>query len=309
VNVEVHNLTKCFGRFRAVDRISFSFDSGHVFGFVGPNGAGKTTTLRMLATLLEPSGGDALIDGVSIRECPDEARRLVGFVPDTLPAHNDITVHEYLDFFARAYGLKGHGRNKAVADIEAFTGLDGFKDKVIKALSKGMKQRVSVGRALVHNPPVLLMDEPAAGLDPRARVQLRELLGILAEQGKAILVSSHILTELTEICTGVVIIERGRILETGTLKEVHARSGGQRELAIRCLDKMAEVRRALLLMPDVREVRIEAGALHAMVTCAEEACSGILSDLVTRGFRLIEFRQEQSDLEDLFMRITTGDVQ
>src|SRR5262249_11838272 len=204
MRINVVGLKRYFGRTRAVDGISFSFASGQIFGFVGPNGAGKSSTMRILATLDEPTSGDAYVDGISVTEDPEKARKLIGYVPDTLPGHRDISVHEYLDFFARAYGIKNPKRRQVVESIEEFTNLLGIRDKHLTALSKGMKTRVSVARALVHDPPVLVMDEPAAGLDPRARIELRELLKVLSGQGKAILISSHILTELAEICTGAV---------------------------------------------------------------------------------------------------------
>src|SRR5919197_1403681 len=184
MRVDVVNLKKFYGRTKAVNGISFSFSSGKIFGFVGPNGAGKSTTMRILATLDEPTGGDALLDGVSVVEEPEKAHRLIGYVPDNLPTHRDISVHEYLDFFARAYGIKSPRRQQVVEGIEEFTNLVGIRDKELSALSKGMKNRVSVARALVHDPPVLVMDEPAAGLDPRARIELRELLRLLAGEGK-----------------------------------------------------------------------------------------------------------------------------
>ena len=199
MKVQVQNLRKDFGAAIAVNNISFTFDSGHIFGFVGPNGAGKTTTMRIIATLDEPTRGDVLINGISVCQQPEHARQKVGYVPDSLPSHGDITVHEYLDFFARAYGLRGKKRDQAVAAVEEFTGVTNILEKPLRALSKGMKQRVSLGRALVNDPDVLILDEPAAGLDPRARIELRELLLLLAQRGKAILISSRILTELTEI--------------------------------------------------------------------------------------------------------------
>ena len=173
MRIDVIELHKHYGNTRAVDGISFGFGAGQIFGFVGPNGAGKSTTMRILATLDEPTGGDCLIDGVSVVEEPEKAHKLVGYVPDALPDHRDISVHEYLDFFARAYGLRGDRRRRVVEEIEEFTNLVGIREKHVNALSKGMKNRVSVARALVHDPPVLIMDEPAAGLDPRARVELR----------------------------------------------------------------------------------------------------------------------------------------
>jgi ABC-2 type transport system ATP-binding protein len=311
MKVQVQNLRKEFGKTVAVDNISFAFDSGHVFGFVGPNGAGKTTTMRIIATIEEPTDGDVLLNGVSLREEPELARRSVGYVPDTLPTHGDITVHEYLDFYARAYGLRGGRRTQAVNAIEEFTNVIGIRDKHIKALSKGMKQRVSLGRALVYDPDVLILDEPAAGLDPRARVELRELLTLLAERKKAILISSHILTELTEICNGVVIIERGKILETGTIDEVLKKSAPRRTVAIRLLDPQQGrvMLKELLQMPFVENAREVAAEIHFELTGDEAAACTILAQLIGKGFPVLEFRQTKADLEDIFMNVTKGGVQ
>jgi ABC-2 type transport system ATP-binding protein len=311
MKVQVKNLRKEFGKTVAVDNISFSFDSGHVFGFVGPNGAGKTTTMRIIATIEEPTAGDVLLNGVSVREQPELARKTVGYVPDTLPAHADITVHEYLDFYARAYGLRGSKRTKAVAAIEEFTNVAGIRDKHLKALSKGMKQRVSLGRALVYDPDVLVLDEPAAGLDPRARVELRELLTLLAERKKAILISSHILTELTEICNGVVIIERGKLLETGTIEEVLQKSAPRRTAAIRLLEpqQKPELLKELLETPFVENPRESGTEIHFELSGDDSAACHILSHLVGKQFKIIEFRQTKADLEDIFMNVTRGGVQ
>jgi ABC-2 type transport system ATP-binding protein len=311
MKIQVRNLRKEFGQTVAVDDISFAFDSGHVFGFVGPNGAGKTTTMRIIATIEEPTDGDVFLNGISIREQPELARKAVGYVPDTLPAHADITVHEYLDFYARAYGLRGAKRTQAVNAIEEFTNVIGIRNKHLKALSKGMKQRVSLGRALVYDPDVLILDEPAAGLDPRARVELRELLALLAQRKKAILISSHILTELTEICNGVVIIERGRILETGTIDEVLKKSAARRTVAIRLLDaqQAPALMKELLQTPFVENVR-EAGAEIHFESAADEAASAeILASLIAKQFKVLEFRQTKADLEDIFMSVTKGGVQ
>jgi ABC-2 type transport system ATP-binding protein len=310
MKVQVKNLRKEFGRTVAVDDISFSFDSGHVFGFVGPNGAGKTTTMRIISTIEEPTSGDVLVNGISVCEEPELARRAIGYVPDTLPAHADITVHEYLDFYARAYGLHGKKRTQAVGAIEEFTNVATIREKHLKALSKGMKQRVSLGRALVYDPDVLVLDEPAAGLDPRARVELRELLMLLAEQKKAILISSHILTELTEICNGVVIIERGKILETGTIDEVLRKSAPRHTVAVRLLDPQnALLLKELLQMPFVENARDVAGEIHFELTGDESAACDVLGELIAKKFKVVEFRQTRTNLEDIFMNVTKGGVQ
>jgi ABC-2 type transport system ATP-binding protein len=309
MKVEVVNLKKYFGATRAVDDVSFAFSSGQVVGFVGPNGAGKTTTMRILATLDEPTAGDALIDGVSAVEEPERARHLVGYVPDSLPTHRDMSVHEYLDFFARAYGLKSLKREDVIASVEDFTNLAGIRDKMLVALSKGMKQRVSLARALLHDPPVLVMDEPAAGLDPRARIELRELLRVLSSQGKAILISSHILTELAEICHAAVIIEHGKLLMAGAIGDLLAGSVPHRTLLIRVLSRQEELYRELLEMPGVERVNFIGDDVAAEISGDEEACCNLLAMLIGRGYRIIEFKQQRANLEEIFMTVTKGAVQ
>ena len=309
MQVNILNLRKDFGATRAVDDISFSFSSGQIIGFVGPNGAGKTTTMRILATLDEPTSGDAKIDGVSIVEVPEKARRLIGYMPDALPMHRDISVHEYLDFFARAYGLTGTQRRQVVGNIEEFANLAGIRDRTLFALSKGMKQRVSLARALLHDPPVLVMDEPAAGLDPRARVELRELLRILSGQGKAILISSHILTELSEICDGAVIIEQGRIITAGTLQEIAKPDVEQHTFLIRSLNQQDDLYKSLLLIPSVEAVNRLGNEIEVRIDGSEETCSNLLENLIRDGYRIVEFKQHNGDLESVFMNVTKGEVQ
>ncbi len=309
MQVNIVHIKKYFGATRAVDDISFTFSSGEIVGFVGPNGAGKTTTLRILATLDEPTSGDATIDGISIVEAPENARRLIGYVPDALPTHRDISVHDYLDFFARAYGLAGTQRKQVVESIEGFTNLTGIREKTLYALSKGMKQRVSLARALVHDPAVLLMDEPAAGLDPRARVELRELLRVLSGQGKAILISSHILTELSEICDGAVIIEQGKIVASGNLQEIDSPGAEQCTVVIRSLNRQDDLYKAMLLMPSVTTVNRLGDEIEAKISGSQDTCSELLENLVQSGYRIVEFKQRGSDLESVFMNVTKGEVQ
>ena len=309
MQVNIVHIKKYFGATRAVDDISFTFSSGEIVGFVGPNGAGKTTTLRILATLDEPTSGDATIDGISIVEAPENARRLIGYVPDALPTHRDISVHDYLDFFARAYGLAGTQRKQVVESIEGFTNLTGIREKTLYALSKGMKQRVSLARALVHDPAVLLMDEPAAGLDPRARVELRELLRVLSGQGKAILISSHILTELSEICDGAVIIEQGKIVASGNLQEIDSPGAEQCTVVIRSLNRQDDLYKAMLLIPSVTTVNRLGDEIEAKISGSQDTCSELLENLVQSGYRIVEFKQRGSDLESVFMNVTKGEVQ
>ncbi|MDZ7616837.1 MAG: ABC transporter ATP-binding protein, partial [Patescibacteria group bacterium] len=277
MDVRILGLKRHFGRTKAVDGISFEFSSGHIFGFVGPNGAGKTTTMRILATLDDPTEGNAYVNGVSLVDDPEKARRFIGFMPDTLPAHRDMTVHEYLDFFARAYGLRGAKRIAVVESVERFTNLAGIRQKFLPALSKGMKQRVSLARAMVHDPPVLILDEPAAGLDPRARVELRELLRVLADRGKAILISSHILTELAEICNGAVIIEQGHILRAGSLEQILVGNSPHSTLVLRAADGAESLHKELLQMPAVLEARIVGKEVEIRVDGNEDVHGDILA--------------------------------
>jgi ABC-2 type transport system ATP-binding protein len=315
MKVSVVELKKHYGSTKAVDNISFEFASGQIFGFVGPNGAGKTTTMRILATLDEPTGGDAFVDGVSVTQYPERARKLIGFVPDTLPTHRDMSIHDYLDFYARAYGLKNPRRNRVLAEIEDFTNVAGIRDKALIALSKGMKQRVSVARALLHDPPVLILDEPANGLDPRARIELRELLKALTTMGKAILISSHILTELGEICDGVVIIEHGRMLRAGTIQEISKAHGTDGDallhtVQIRLLGRFEEACKHLLEMPFVESATgISADTVEVRVGGSDETCCDLLANLIKAGYRVAEFRQRRADLEEIFMNVTKGEVQ
>ena len=303
MKVELLHLTRVFQRgFKAVDDLSFSFASGEVVGFVGPNGAGKTTTMRMLATLDVPDSGDILLDGKSILDDPSIAHRAIGFMPDDLPDRADTTVDEYLDFFGRAYGLRGKTLADAINGVEDFTGLTSFRDKTLKQLSKGMKQRVSLARALVHDPQVIVMDEPANGLDPRARIELRELVRALAEQGKAILISSHILSELEEMCTTSVIIERGRRLstdfkdETAWIRLKFNSDGGEGVLA------------KLLEMPAVKEAELSGSGFRVRIEAGDDAAERLANELFQKGLVPIHFASEAGRLEDVFMHVTKGSL-
>src|SRR5215208_1013384 len=231
--LELDGLVRHFDGVRAVDQVSFSVDRGKVLGFIGPNGAGKTTTMRILATLDTPQRGDARIGGYSVVDEPDRVRRLVGFMPDYAGVYTNTTVAEYLDFFARAYDLRGAARRAAVANMIEFMGLGELRDRHVESLSKGLKQRVALGRAIIHDPQLLILDEPAANLDPRARIEFRTLIRELAADGKTVLLSSHILTELSEVCDAVAVIEKGRILATGTVQEIMTGLRQQRLLSVR----------------------------------------------------------------------------
>ncbi len=310
MEVHIAHLRRYFPNTKAVDDISFSFHGGQIYGFVGPNGAGKTTTMRILATLDEPTSGDIFVDGVSVVQYPDQVRKMVGYMPDSLPAHRDITVHEYLDFFARAYGLREPKRGEIVENIEEFTGLTEFKDKTIAQISKGMKQRVSLARAIVHEPAVLVLDEPAAGLDPRARIELRELLKALREQGKAILMSSHILSELGEICDGVAFIERGQLLRAGKIDNIIESMDMRPMTMIRARNYDLETLLKLVLeVPGVETAQVVGEEVAAVLSGDGDNDGALLTALISKGVQIAEFRRHKAHLEDLFLNITKGTLQ
>ncbi|REK09111.1 MAG: ABC transporter ATP-binding protein [Planctomycetota bacterium] len=293
----------------AVDDVCFSVSRGNVFGFIGPNGAGKTTSMRILATLDLPTSGDAFVDGFSVTQDPDRVRTRLGFMPDYFDTQPNILVEEYLDFFARSYGLMGAERQRAVRYVMSFTKLDGLREKTIDSLSKGMKQRLCLGRAMVHDPPVMIMDEPAAGLDPRARIQLREMIGQLAADGKSILVSSHILTELAEMCDTVAIIEQGKLLAVGTVEEIHRARQTQRSVRVRVLENTEGLCNWLEARGDAHNVQRDGPHVTLLHDGDQETEADLLRDVVTAGFRVVAFGSHAESLEDVFMRVTEGLVQ
>ena len=310
MKLTVKHLRKEFSNCVAVDDLSFSIETGEITGFVGPNGAGKTTTMRILSTIDQCTNGIVELDGKSILEYPELARKHIGYVPDSLPSNSDMTVHEYLDFFARAYGLVTPQRQETVAQLEEFTNLVGIKEKYIDSLSKGMKQRVSIARALISDPDFILMDEPAAGLDPRARIELRELLKILCEQGKGILISSHILSELSEICTATVIIEKGELLTSGKIEEVVQKSSSsKRVLQIKTIEPSEMLGKKLILEPMVNKISSIGNSYEFEYEGTDEQAADLLAVLVKENYRIISFGFKQQNLESVFMNITKGDVQ
>jgi len=325
--VEITNLSRCFGDKWAVRDLSFAFDAGTIVGFIGPNGAGKSTPMRILATLDLPSSGSCRVAGLDCSSHADQVRRLIGYMPDSYGAYPDMVVSEYLDFFARAYGLVGAAREQTVAGIISFCQLDGLLDKPVAGLSKGMKQRLCLGRCLINDPKVLILDEPTAGLDPRARIEFRDLIRTLAGQGRAILISSHILSELEEVCDHVAIIELGRLIANGSVASVksHARAatadqqaaspGGRRvrielRLAAEPLPDAAIIERLLAQEPLLSEVRSEGHdcctATFTGSTIDQSAC---VARLITAGLPLYHLAARAENLEDAFMRLTEGTVQ
>lgn len=307
--IEVRRLHRYFGPTKAVYDMSFEVYPGEVFGYIGPNGAGKTTSMRIIATLDEPTYGDALVDGFSVVDDPDRVRRRLGFMPDYFGTYQNMNVAEYLDFFARAYGLRAHQRRAAIDYAMEFTLLDSLADKPINGLSKGMKQRLSLGRTMIHDPAVLILDEPAAGLDPRARIELREMIARLAENNKTVLISSHILTELAEMCHRVGIIEQGRLLAVGTVDEISGRTHTQSEVRLRVLDDPTVIVNYLRARNDVSSVAVRAGQVILTHDGGQAEQATLLRQLVEAGFPVVEFGSKTKSLEDVFMHVTEGRVQ
>src|SRR5438105_3158094 len=253
--VETRNLTKRYGAFTALSDLNLSIEKGSIHGFIGPNGAGKTTTMRIIATLLEPSGGQAWVSGFPVTERPYEVRRRIGYMPDFFGVYDNMKVWEYLDFFAAAYNVRASRRGGMIDDLLALVDLSAKKDSFVDDLSRGMKQRLCLARTLVHEPDLLILDEPASGLDPRARIELRELLKELRNLGKTILVSSHILSELTEMCSHVAIIERGRLLVSGRVEDILQALQPAREIYVRVMSRVPEAITILQAVPGVLSVQ------------------------------------------------------
>ncbi len=307
--IELRRLHRFFGTTRAVDDVSFEVPRGEVFGFIGPNGAGKTSSMRILATLDLPTYGDAYIDGFSCINDPDRVRRRLGFMPDYFGTYADVNCYEYLDFFARSYGLAGRQRHQALKHTMGFTKLDELAHKPIRGLSKGMKQRLCLGRAMIHDPAVLILDEPANGLDPRARIELREMIRELAAHGKSVLVSSHILTELAEMCDRVGIIERGQLLAVGTVEEIQREQQPHREVKVRVLGGAAGVGEWLSTHLGVNQITQNGEELKFAHQGDRESEALLLKEMVQAGFRVAEFASHSQSLEDVFMAVTKGVVQ
>lgn len=308
--LEVSGVTKTFGDLKAVDEVSFSLEAGDIYGFIGPNGAGKTTTMRVISTLDLPDSGDVTVNGFSVLEDPRSVRSKLGFMPDSYGSYQAVTIADYLDFFARAYGLRGDDRRRAVGQVMDFTSLEPMSGKLTSSLSKGMKQRLCLAKTLLHDPEVLILDEPASGLDPRARVEFRELVIALAEMKKAILVSSHILTELSEICTGVAIIEQGRIQASGSVEEVMSKGASLREVFIRCLADQEKVQRFIAEQPlHVESASRSRDGVTVQFAGSDDDLAALVADLVRQGLRPMEVRSRSTDLESLFMDLTEGRVQ
>ena len=306
--ISVQGLTKIYGNRTALDHVSFEVPKGEIFGFVGPNGAGKTTTLRILAALLEPTAGRALVDGADVIEHPNLVHERLGYMPDFFGVYDQLTAGEYLDFYAACYRQPKARRKKIADDLLELVGLSDRRDQAVDTLSRGLKQRLCLARALVHDPAVLLLDEPASGLDPRARVEMREILKELQTMGKTIIISSHILPELTELCTMIGIIDQGRMRATGPVQEVIRQLTTGRRLRITVLGQKEEAAAVLKPLPAVHEVVTVNGTIEAQYDGDDAAAAAILQALIAAGIKVSGFSQLEGGLEDAFMKATSEDI-
>jgi len=302
--IEVSHLSRWFPGVHAVRDVSFSIARGQVVGFVGANGAGKTTTMRILATLDHPSSGEARICGHNVVTHPAEVRRCIGWMPDHFGTYSHMTVLEYLDFFARALGFKGNERIERIAEVMEFTDLTSLADRLIDALSKGMGQRLCLGRALLHDPEVLILDEPAAGLDPKARVELKHLIRLLAREGKTVLISSHILSELGEMCDTLLFINQGRIIHYGSAESLRRGSAATSLVEVQLAHSVERLAEWASLSPHVtyREATKTGGRIE-IDSIEGEVVASVLRRMIQDGLPVIDFHLQERKLEDAFIEI------
>ena len=311
MGVEVRDLTKRYGRFVALDRLTLSAEQGQILGFIGPNGAGKTTTIKILVGLARPTSGVATIAGINCAEEPRKIKRLIGYMPDTFGSYDNMRVGEYLDFFGAAFGIRRRARAIRIDEVLEMTGGTRFKDLFVESLSHGMRQRVAIARTLLHDPVALILDEPANGLDPQARIEMRQLLLDLADRGKTLIVTSHILPELAHICHRVAIITRGRLRALGTLDEIARQLSQLRTIEILLtrsadLDRAADVVRrhaepgaSVSTSPAERAVRVRTAR-------GEQVLAVLLADMVAANVGVTQFREVQGDLEEAFMTVAAA---
>jgi ABC-2 type transport system ATP-binding protein len=316
--LDVKDLCKTYRKARqpAVDHLTFTVDEGAIYAFVGPNGAGKTTTIRIIATLLRPNSGEVRVGGYRVDTERQDVRRLLGFIPDEFGLYGEMLVQEYLEFFAGCYGVAPEKRATMVNDLLELVGLTLRRDDAVQTLSRGMRQRLGIARALVHDPALIVADEPAAGLDPRARVELREIFRVLQEMGKTIFLSSHVLRELDDVATHAGIVEQGRLVASGTVDEIRARLRPHRRIRVAFLGPVDDAQAWLTTHPQVIEVEVapaasrNGGSPALLVTLqgGEDAVVQLLAELIGAGFAVLSYTEEQDTLESLFMSLTQGIV-
>jgi ABC-2 type transport system ATP-binding protein len=308
--IEVNNFSYSFKNHKALDDISFRVEPRSLHGFVGPNGAGKTTTLKAICTLLEPQVGSVRVFGLDVVRQKDAVRRRIGFMPDHFSMYREMTVYEYLDFFGAAYGLSVQQRDRTIADVLALTDMDRRKNDLISGLSRGMQQRVSVARVLINDPDLLLLDEPASGLDPRARIELMEILRELQRMNKTIFISSHILSELAELCDSVTIIDRGRIKYSGLLHDLQTGGQSRRVYTLTLAVDRPDTAQLLGRLPGVAEAKkLEQGPIyHVALEEHPDGATALLRGVLSLELSVVSFTETKKHLNDAFMELTTQGV-
>jgi ABC-2 type transport system ATP-binding protein len=302
----VENLVKKYGKFVAVDELSFQIDEGHIYGFVGANGAGKTTTMKIIAGLLLPNSGKVVLDGVDIKENPTEIKRRLGYMPDFFGVYDDLKVTEYMNFYAGIYGVSSNKRPEIIKNLIELVNLSEKRDAYVDELSRGMKQRLCLARSLIHNPQLLILDEPASGLDPRARVEMKDILRELRKMGKTILISSHILPELAELCTSIGIIERGKMVVSGTVEEIMKKSKLKRIIRVKSLGESDPLIKFLKEQPNLSDIEVNGDVVEADFSGDSECMHKILKELITSGIKIVSFSEAEKNLESVFMQLTVG---
>ena len=305
--LSIKDLNKKYGRFQAVTDLHLEISEGEIFGFVGPNGAGKTTTMKIMCGLLRATSGEITLDGVDVIRHSKRIKDKIGYMPDFFGVYDDLKVNEYLEFYASIYNIKGPEKKKITDDLLELVDLSHKREAYVDSLSRGMKQRLCLARSLVHNPRLLVLDEPASGMDPRARVEMKEILKNLKSMGKTIIISSHILPELAELCTSVGIIDKGSMVISGSVSEIMQQVYSKKVIKIKVKDRLAEAEMLLKEFPFVDKLVSGEDTIQVGFEGDDEDMSRVLSALITKGIPVISFAQLDGNLEDVFMRVTKGD--
>lgn len=304
--LEIKNLVKKYGKFTAVNELNLSIEEGTIFGFVGPNGAGKTTTMKIMSGLLKATSGSVWIKGIDVTTYPRKLREKIGYMPDFFGVYDDLKVDEYLDFYAGAYKVPYKQRASTIGNLLEIVDLSHKREAYVDSLSRGMKQRLCLARSLIHDPDILILDEPASGLDPRARIEMKEVLKQLKTLGKTIIVSSHILPELAELCTTVGIIDQGSIVAYGTVNEIMRQLTQNRVIFIKILGEKESLIHLLEEQPMVHHIIENVDHVEFGFEGEEEELSRLLSEIIQRNIPVVAFKEKEGNLEDIFMQVTQG---
>ena len=302
--LEIYNLVKVFGKFKAVDNLNLRINDGTIFGFVGPNGAGKTTTMKITAGLMDATLGQIIINGINAAGNRDILKDKIGYMPDFFGVYDNLKVSEYMDFYAGAYYIPYEEREDIINNLLELVDLTEKKDSYVDVLSRGMKQRLCLARSLVHDPDVLILDEPASGLDPRARVEMKEVLKQLKTLGKTIIISSHILPELAELCTEIGIINHGRIVAQGTVNDIMMNISSERVIIIKTMGQRDRLKILLSQIPNVRNITEKVDEVEFGFVGSDAEMQHIISEIVRNGIPLVSFSEKEGNLEDIFMKLT-----